>query len=135
MIDAGFVRTDGGSAANGLVSSVTPLFARTFGIALVERDLFRPSDRFSVAVRKPLRVISGSANITTASVDANGYTTMGTSRVGLTPSGSQTDFTLGYNAPLGTGIDFSAATSFSQDAGNERGATDASFRLGLNVKF
>jgi hypothetical protein len=135
LFDSSLVRTDGGAIDNSLISSTTPLLARSYGVSLVERDAFRKDDRLTLSLRKPLRVISGSANMAMTGVDADGYASTSTMRVGLTPSGSETNFGLNYSAPLRENVDFTAMTSFSQDAENVHGATAASVHIGFNIKF
>lgn len=133
--DAAIVQTDGSAVANGLVSDVSSMVARSYGAALTHRDLFASNDHISLSARRPLRVMSGYASLATATVDAQGYPVLGTSRVSLAPDGNQTDISLGYGLPLGDNIDLSTATAFSQDYGNVRGASNLQLSLGLKLKF
>ncbi|MER2520328.1 MAG: S8 family peptidase [Bdellovibrionales bacterium] len=133
--DAAVVRTEGGQISSGLVSGVSPMVARSYGVALTQRDLFGANDHVSLSARRPLRVVSGTADLVTASVDAQGYPVFGTTRVNLAPTGNQTDVSLGYGLPLTDRIDLSTATAFSQDYGHVRGDSNIQLSLGLKLKF
>jgi hypothetical protein len=135
LLDATLARTEGASVAGGLVTGVSSLLARSYGVALVRRDTLTEGDNVSLGLRKPLRVISGSAALATTSVDAQGFATTGTTRVGLRPTGSQTDLIAGYTAPLFEGIDMTAALNISTDAENVRGSNAAGARIAIRAHF
>jgi hypothetical protein len=135
LLDATLARTDGAAVAGGLVTGVSSLLTRSYGVALVQRDGLTEGDNFSLGLRKPLRVISGSADLAVTSVDAQGFASAGATRIGLTPTGSQTDLIAGYSAPLFAGIDMTAALNLSRDAENVRGSNAAGARLGISVHF
>ncbi len=134
MFDAALAVTDG-AAASGLITGVSATTARSFGIALVQKDALSEGDSLSVAVRKPLRVTSGSANLATTSVDDQGFATTAATRVSLKPSGSQTDLVVGYNRSLRPGVDVGASLTVSSDAGNVRGTNSASGLAKMSLRF
>jgi hypothetical protein len=135
LLDATVARTDGAPVATGLVTGVSTLLTRSYGVALVQHDSLTEGDALSFSLRKPLRVVSGSASLAMTSVDAQGFATTGTTRVGLTPTGSQTDLIAGYNAPLSEGIVMTAAFDLSKDAENVRGSNAAAARVGVTAHF
>lgn len=112
------------SANAGIVTGTTPMMALAYGASLDQQHAFFAGDDISVSVRKPMRVFSGSANVAVTSVDAQGYATTSNVKVGLTPTGSQTDFNLGYRFDLGSGVTAGAVAGLSTDAGNVKGALD-----------
>lgn len=135
LFEAALSRTDGGAVDSGLVSNVSSILARSYGASLVTKDAFRDNDHLTLSLKKPLRVISGGADIATTDVDSNGYATTSTTRVGLTPTGSETSFGMNYDALLNSNLSLTASTTFSQDAENVSGATAAAARVGLKLSF
>jgi len=135
MLDASLSRTSGSGEGGGLIGQVTPVTARAFGAAFLQADAFRPGDHLSVSVRKPLRVMGGSAQLAVTTVDSEGYATTSLVRVGLKPSGDETDVALAYATPLKGGADMSFGLSVRSDADNVHGLTDAVARLAFNKAF
>ncbi len=135
LVDATRAQTDGSAATGGLIKSVSGLTARAWGVSLVRSNAWREGDGVSLSFRKPLRVISGQAQIAVTSVDAQGYPTTGLTTVGLRPDGDESDLFLGYATPLGRDVDFSAALGYRSDVQNTRGLTDVAARLAVGVRF
>lgn len=135
MFDAALSASDGASASSGLITGVSATTARSFGLSLVQRDALTEGDSLSVTLKKPLRVTSGSANLTTTSVDDQGFATTAATRVSLKPSGSQTDLVLGYSRSLRPGVDVSASLTVSSDAGNVRGTNAVGGLAKMSLRF
>lgn len=135
LVDAAIIRTSGSQLTNGIISDVSPLYARTFGAAFVERDTIKNGDNLTFSVRAPLRVYSGSADIATTSVDGNGNATTGSQRVSLTPSGTEMDFSVGYAAPVNDNMSWNVSVDARRDAGNISGENDADFLVGTKLVF
>ena len=129
------VRTGGTPMGGGLIRSVSPLVARAWGASLVKADAFRLGDSVSLSFRKPLRVISGEAEVAITSVDDQGYATTRLTSVSLRPGGDERDLFLGYSAPLGRDVDISTAIGYRADVENARGMNDVALRLALGVRF
>jgi len=134
LIDAALVRADGGQA-NGLITSIAPLYARSFGAALVQHDSLKKGDNLSFSVRSPLRVFSGSASLATTSVDENGVATTGAQRIGLAPSGTEVDFSIGYAAPINDNTTWNISAGARKDADNIRGNNDVDILIGTKITF
>ncbi|MGE3769359.1 MAG: S8 family peptidase [Bdellovibrionales bacterium] len=115
-------------AANSLIGSFKDVRSDSFAVALTADDVVRKNDRLTFAVSQPVRVMSGSANLTVPTgVDGAGAVQYTSQRVGLTPTGRQIDIQLGYALALsdketlgvssvGTlnpGHDANAATAYS----------------------
>ncbi len=89
-------------SANSLLRNLDDLRSRTYGMALLGRDLFTKRDRFGVAVYSPLRVKTGSASLSVPRArDIPGNVLRGEERVNLTPAATETDVELFYRVPLG----------------------------------
>jgi hypothetical protein len=121
--------------ARGLISNVSPLRARAFGVSFLQGDAFRAGDSLSISVRKPLRVTSGQAQLAVSTVDGDGEPVTTLTPISLKPSGDETDVTLGYAAPLGRLASWRASAALRQDAGQQAGRTDLALRFGFNVAF
>ena len=135
MIDTLVTRSSGAAASSGLISRVTALTARAYGVSLVQADAWRTGDLFSLSVRKPLRVVAGSAALTTTSVDGQGYATTTATPLSLKPSGDETDLSLAYASPAGAGFKFNVGVDYRNQAENTRGLNDLAVRFALDRRF
>ncbi|MBB6251779.1 S8 family serine peptidase [Nitrospirillum iridis] len=140
MLDASLARTGAADSAHGIIAGIGPLLARSYGLALSQRDAVTEGDSLTAAWRRPLRVVSGTASLLITSVDDQGYATTVPTRVSLRPDGAETDLALTYAAPLATGrwgqaLTLNGSLEYRQDAGNIRGLTDQVARVGLNFRF
>ncbi|MEQ1705528.1 MAG: S8 family serine peptidase [Rickettsiales bacterium] len=135
LLDAAIARTDGAQLSGGLISDVTPVYARTIGAALVQRDTVKPGDSLSLSVRAPLRVTSGSAAVAVSSVDENGVASTTNQRASLRPTGSELGFTLGYQAPVNDKVSVNFNLNSRRDADNIKGADDNGFLVGTKIAF
>ncbi|MEC4589426.1 S8 family serine peptidase [Nitrospirillum amazonense] len=140
MLDASLARTGAADSAHGVVSGIGPLLARSYGLALAQRDAVTEGDSLTAVWRRPLRVVAGAATLLMTSVDDQGYATTTPTRVSLRPDGAETDMALSYAAPVATGrwgqtLSVIGSLELRQDAGNIRGLTDQVARVGLNFRF
>lgn len=133
LFNAVLARTQG-ARGEGLIADTTPLLARSYGMALVQQNLFGANDHASFSVTKPLRVFDGSIDLVTTRVDGEGYAHTGLTRTGLHPSGDETDFAAGYAKFWGS-TNVSASLNVRQDADNLKGVTDIQLRLGTGLRF
>lgn len=135
VFDASIVRTDGAQFENSIISDVTPIYARTAGASLVERDTWKKGDNLAFTVRAPLRVYSGSAGVALTSVDESGVPSTANQRVGLKPDGNELDFSLGYQVPVNDRASVSLTFNHRQDADNIQGVTDNGFLVASKLRF
>ncbi len=135
LVDAGLARADGSNPASGIVSGVSPLYARSFGTTLTEASIFTGGDALSLMARAPLRVFSGSAELTAASVDAQGNPVLSGQRIGLSPTGIEMDFTAGYRAPLGEASTWNVSLEGRLDPNNVAGTYDVTAVIGAKFRF
>lgn len=135
MFDAATVRTDGAAVTHGLIRGVSALEARAYGASYIQAAAFRPGDRLTLSVKKPLRVISGAAELALTGVDEQGFPVTTFRAAGLTPAGNETDVSAAYVLPVGRAAQVSGAIDLVSDARNVRGAADARLQMGLNLAF
>jgi hypothetical protein len=133
LFNAALARTQAGHA-DGLIAGTSALLARSYGMALVSQNLINSGDHFSLSLTKPLRVFDGSINVTTTTVDEQGYPVAGITKVSMRPDGSETDLAAGYARFWGD-MNFSGSVNLRQDADNMKGVTDVVVRLGTGVRF
>jgi hypothetical protein len=135
LIDATVSKTSGAAVNSGLVSGISPMTARAYGVSFVQADAFKKGDHLSVSLRKPLRVIGGSAELAVTTVDAEGYPTTSLVKLGLKPSGDETDAALDYAVKLADGVDLATGLDYRADAYNVAGVNDVVARLSMNMRF
>ena len=135
MIDTMVTRSSGGATSSGLVSSISTVTARAYGVSLVQSGAWREGDLFSLSVRKPLRVIAGSAALATTSVDGQGFATTNAAPISLKPSGNETDLSLAYASPARAGFKFNVGVDYRNEAENTRGLNDIAVRFALDRRF
>jgi Subtilase family len=135
MVDAAMARTGGSNLSGSIISSVSDLYARSFGAALTQGDALMAGDAVSLTARTPLRVFAGSADMTQASVDAQGLPLLSQQRVGLTPSGTEMDFAAGYKAPLGEDASWTASLEGRIDPNNVAGTYDITAMVGAKLRL
>ena len=63
LFDAAMVKTDGSNLGQGIINDVSSLTSRSYGAAFAQHDVAEDGDNLMVSLRKPLRVISGSAGL------------------------------------------------------------------------
>ncbi len=135
MIDTMVTRSSGADATSGLVSGVSSVTARAYGVSLVQASAWRDGDLLSLSVRKPLRVVAGEAALATTSVDALGYPTTTVTPISLKPNGDETDLSLAYASPARAGFKFNVGLDYRSDAENTRGLNDVAVRFALDRRF
>jgi hypothetical protein len=135
MVDGLLARTSGAGVDSGLISSVSALTERAYGASFVQADAFRDGDRLSLWVAKPLKVISGSALVLTASVDDKGLPVASYVNASLKPDGDETDVGVGYSLLMSGGARLSTALTFQSQSYNIRGLDDVVARLAFDKRF
>jgi subtilisin family serine protease len=135
LLIEGSVARSAGATGNGLIESVTPLYARSMGASLVERDTINDGDRIELTAKSPLKVYSGSAALATTSVDANGNATTTTQNVSLKPNGTELDLGMAYYAPVQNNLEWNASLTARHDADNIAGNTDVVGTVGAMLRF
>jgi hypothetical protein len=135
LVDASLARTSGAVPDGGLIGPVSAVSARAFGVSLVQADAFQPGDRFTLSLRKPLRVTDGGAQLAVTSVDSQGEPITTMTPVSLRPGGNETDLSVGYSAVMGQGVNLNTGLAYRADADNVRGAQDVTARMAMSMRF
>ena len=135
LVDATLARTSAGMGAGGLIGQVSSLTARGYGVSLMQANAFRAGDVLTLAVRKPLRVTSGSVQIAMTTVDSEGYATTAPTTVSLRPDGDETDLSLAYAAPLSPRINLNAGLDYRDQVDNIRNVNDVEARVAFAARF
>ena len=135
LFDAVFAKTSGSTVNSGLISSVTPLVERAYGAAFTQADAFRKGDRLTLSAVRPLKVVSGSAQVVVTSVDDEGYPTSSLTRASLRPDGDETDFGLRYAAAPMRRFNLTTGVEYRADAFNIRGLNDVRAHISLSARF
>ncbi len=134
MFDGAISRTNG-SAGTGLVSSVSPMLAASYGAAFVQENVNKKGDKLSVSLRSPLRVFSGSAKLMTATVDESGEPVYRNERVGLAPSGHELDLAIGYERPMTDKATMNLSLEGRNEPDNVAGKADIAIMIGGRMSF
>ncbi|HYE00794.1 MAG TPA: S8 family peptidase [Alphaproteobacteria bacterium] len=96
--------TDVGGAGGGLLGGFSAIGSAAFGGGAAIDNLWAGGDRLSLAVSRPLRVESGSAELTLpVGRTLDGAIVSERRRVGLAPSGGEIDIEAAYSLPLAAG--------------------------------
>jgi hypothetical protein len=135
MVDAAVTRSNGAEPNAGFVGGVSAVTARAYGVSLVQSDAWQAGDQLSIALRKPLRVISGDVRLAVTSVDADGNPVTTLTPLSLRPDGDETDLSLAYATPVKAGFRLSAGVDYRDQAENVRDLTDVALRLALQRRF
>ena len=135
LVDAALIRTNGANLDGSLISSVTPLYATSFGAALVQRDTLKAGDNLSLSFRAPMSVISGSASMVMNSVDAGGNPIISSQKVSLVPTGKEMDFSVAYNAPVDASMSWNIGFDARRNVNNIAGSNDVDALVGAKLYF
>lgn len=135
VFDAAITRGGSADVKNSLIDSVSDVYAHSMGVAYNQSNAVKKGDRFSISLKQPMRIFSGSANMVTSGVDGDGNEITNTDTVSLKPDGFQTDLNIGYTAPLQENMEWSANLTAVHDDGNISGNHTAAFRISTKLKF
>lgn len=134
LLDGALVKVSG-ATAGGLITDVSTLYARSYGVSLMSHGVFDNDDTLTASIKKPLRIVSGTANVATMTVDSAGLPVNGNAKVSMVPSGSQTDISIAYSTMITEGIKAGAAVTYSRDAQNIVGQNDVGGMVNIGLKF
>lgn len=136
LFNGEFGYTRGGSAAAGsLFAATSALQSQAFGMTYLHQNLWQANDQLLLSAKQPLRLRSGNAAITTASVDSEGYAVYEKSWNSLAPDGREIDLTLSYRMPTSKTNTLTVQAVYQKDAFNIAGNNTAQAGLLWNVRF
>lgn len=127
--------TDGSALSGGLWRDATDITSRTFALGATMDDVGGEGRRLGFTVSRPLRVSSGSALLAVpVGRTADGAILTRTERVGLTPSGAETDFELTWSLPMTAGADLVLGGLMAVEPGHVADAPPA-FAVGAKYRL
>lgn len=119
-----------------MLAGMGALASRALGASYWRSDLWRSQDRLGLTVRQPLRVVSGSAQIATTSVDEQtGVPSTGYEAVSLAPDGRETDFILSYVTPLKKAGQLGLQAGYIHDYQNRAGVNVPTLGVTWSSRF
>lgn len=90
------------SNPNSALSDTSATRTLSWAVGLARTDAFQAGDKVGFSVSQPMKVVSGSINLTAPQgVDILGNPVMGTTRIGLVSPATELDTELNYSAPVG----------------------------------
>ncbi len=133
--DAADVATPARSVSTGVLARVSSLHAQAYGASLSLTNLLARSDRFTISVRQPLQLTSGSVDIAQTSVDEEGYNHTALVRTNIADSRTQTDFGLGYGRKLSARAQFRGDVAYRTNVNGVAGLDDVAARGVVQLRF
>jgi hypothetical protein len=125
----------GAADAGSLFSATSSIQSQSWGVTYLQQNLWKANDQFAASVKQPLRLSSGSAAMTTASVDQQGYAVYEKSWASLVPDGREIDVTLNYRMPTSKTDSLTVQAAYQKDALNMAGNNNAQLGLIWNKNF
>lgn len=119
----------GNGDAGSLVSGTTDIRSQSWGMTYLQQNVWTKNDQFAASIKQPLRLTSGSAAMTVASVDEQGYAVYQKSWTSLVPDGREIDVTLSYRMPTSKTDTLMLQAAYQKDAVNMAGNNQS--QLGL----
>lgn len=135
-LDAVTAVTRTGTSSTSIISDMSDLTSVGFGAVLSKTGVASDDDSLSFTLRKPLRVISGTASLNVATGnDLWGNAVMERRSASLVPTGNETDFGATYGMMVSDGVSASLHAGARLDAEQVAGALDLGSMLQLRMAF
>lgn len=125
----------GNGDAGSLFTATSAIRSQSWGVTYLQQNLWKANDQFAASVKQPLRLSSGSAAMTTASVDQLGYAVYEKTWANLVPDGREIDLTLSYRMPTGKTDTLTVQAAYQRDAANMAGNNNAQLGMIWNKSF
>ena len=136
LLNAEFGTTKAGSGdAGSLFSATSTIQSQAWSATYLQQNIWKANDQLAASIKQPLRLSSGSAAITTASVDAQGFAVYENSWASLVPDGREIDLTVNYRMPTNKTDTLTLQAAYQKDALNIAGSNNAQLGLIWNKRF
>jgi len=135
VFDAAVSRGNGQNVESSLIESVSDVYAESMGVAYNQNNSFEKGDKFSVSIKQPMRIFTGSANVAYSSVDEDGNPVISSEQVSLKPDGHEIDLAIGYTSALKDDTQWSANLTARHDDGNVQGQDSVGFMISTKRTF
>jgi subtilisin family serine protease len=122
--------------SNGLLTSVSSLRSRSYGIALATRNVFG-DDSLGVALTRPMHLYSGTGTLTVATnADRMGNLTIGHGQVNFAEATPETDLEVGYTKSFLEGrLSLQSNAAYQLDVGGQGRRNAATFITRLKLSL
>lgn len=136
LLNAEFGTTKAGNADTGsLFSATSTIHSQAWSATYLQQNIWKANDQLAASIKQPLRVSSGSAAITTASVDAQGYAVYEKSWASLVPNGREVDLTVNYRMPTSKTDTLTLQAAYQKDSLNIAGNNAMQLGMIWNKRF
>ncbi len=136
LLNAEFGTTKAGSGdAGSLFSATSTIQSQAWSATYLQQNIWKANDQLAASIKQPLRLSSGSAAITTASVDAQGFAVYENSWASLVPDGREIDLTVNYRMPTNKTDTLTLQAAYQKEALNIAGSNNAQLGLIWNKRF
>jgi hypothetical protein len=136
LLNTEFGTTKAGNGdAGSLFSATSSLQSQAWSATYLQQNIWTANDQLAASVKQPLRVTAGSAAITTASVDAQGYAVYEKSWASLVPNGREVDVTVNYRVPTNKIDTLMLQAAYQKDSLNIAGNHAAQLGMIWNKRF
>ena len=128
--------TKAGSSSSSIISGMSDLTSFGYGAVLSRTGIASADDTLALSIKKPLRVVSGSASLNVATDnDLWGNAVFERRSASLVPTGSETDIGASYATTLTSGFSANLYMGARADADQIAGARDLGTMLQLRMAF
>lgn len=125
----------GNGGTGSLFSATSAMRSQSWGVTYLQQNVWKANDQFAASVKQPLRLSSGSAALTMASVDELGYAVYEKKWASLVPDGREIDVTLSYRMPTSKTDTLTVQAAYQKDAVNIAGNNNAQLGMIWNKSF
>ena len=117
-----------------LIDGTTAVSSVAWSLGLAQKDVFHNGDRFGLTLAMPLRAMSGSMNVTTATSQSqvDGSLQYTTQSISLAPTGHELKLELAYSTPMPFGAQVSTVAQLTNEPGHDASATT---QYAVGVKY
>jgi hypothetical protein len=130
---ASYGLTAGDGLGGGLLRDFSSIASRSYGVGIASRDALAWGDRLGLAVSRPLKVVSGEATLAVpVGRTMDGTLLTQNQRVGLAPTGTETDFEMTWAMPVAENQSMVLGGMLMLEPGN---VADADLGYGAGLKY
>jgi subtilisin family serine protease len=135
-LDLNYATTNPTTNPDSFITSTSRLQSQSMSLAFTKQNFDKTGDKLGFSILKPMRVFSGSANLTLpVGVDDVGNPIIQNQVVSLIPDGNETNLNLTYSRPVNEKLNTSFNLSYRDDADNIAGKTDAAAIFRVKYDF
>ena len=126
-------RTPARNVTQGLISHVSDLESRGYGLAVTLPGIAAKGDRLTLSASQPLQMRSGYVDLAQTEVDGDGYNHTSQVRTALSGGAPETDLAVSYGRALDKATFFQADLTWRENA--PQAASDVAVRAAVQKRF